>query len=191
MQVPVVSNRPTRLPSATKFTLALEWLPINTPQDARQPTLSSLPQLPSTHSPKTLSSLKASTCPSLTAFFATQSPLHSCTLSTAGNTMEPFDLVFNHLVLPPKLPTQRDLDTEATGAAILARLQSACRVVSNSSGHDWSAVQHCLANCKGIADASFDAQHLLRDWADLGPDHVCLLRISEQNAALLIRRHVQ
>ncbi|EQL03900.1 hypothetical protein OCS_00393 [Ophiocordyceps sinensis CO18] len=101
--------------------------------------------------------------------------------------MEPFDLVFNHLVLPPTTVVAR----EPTGAAILARLQSACRVVSNSSGHDWSAVQHCLANCKGIADASFDAQHLLRDWADLGPDHVCLLRISEQNAALLIRRHVQ
>ncbi|XP_044715963.1 P-loop containing nucleoside triphosphate hydrolase [Hirsutella rhossiliensis] len=85
--------------------------------------------------------------------------------------MEPLDLVFNHLVLPPKLPNHRDLDTEAIGSAILARLQSACRV--------------------GIAEASFDAQHFLRDMANFRPDDVFLLRISEQNAALLIRRHVQ
>ncbi|KAM4067479.1 hypothetical protein HRG_001402 [Hirsutella rhossiliensis] len=105
--------------------------------------------------------------------------------------METLDLVFNHLVLPPELPNHRDLDAEAVGSAILARLQEACRVLSNGSGDGWCAIQRCLGNCKGIAEAHFDAQHLLQDWVDFRPSDIYLLRILEQNAALLMRRHIQ
>ncbi|KAM4066191.1 hypothetical protein HRG_000331 [Hirsutella rhossiliensis] len=106
--------------------------------------------------------------------------------------MEPFDSVFNHLVLPVKLPNHKDPDPEATGAAILTRLKNACQVVAKDTGDDaWSSIKRCLGKCKGIAEAHFDAQHLLQDWADLRLDDLCLLRISEQNAALLIRRDIQ
>lgn len=102
--------------------------------------------------------------------------------------MDLFASVFNHLVLPAKLPSQRDLDPQATAAALLARLESACQVVDKEFGDEWSPIKRCLGRCKGIRESRFDAQELRQDWIDLRPDDVCLLRLAEQNAALLIRR---
>lgn len=110
---------------------------------------------------------------------------------SSGNKMEPLEEIFNHMVLPVKVPDHGDRDSEAVGSAVLARLMRACKVVDQDSSYEWSAVKRCLGACKGIARARFEAQELVQDWTYLGPGDFSLVRISEQNAALLVRRVVQ
>lgn len=104
--------------------------------------------------------------------------------------MENIASIFNHLVLPVKLPDQRDPEPEAISAAILDRLLNACQAMDKDSSHVWSSTIRCLRRCKGIARTHFDAQDLMQDWSDFRLGDVLLLRVSEQNAALLIRREV-
>ncbi|KJZ68633.1 hypothetical protein HIM_11978 [Hirsutella minnesotensis 3608] len=112
--------------------------------------------------------------------------------------MDTVKLVFNHLVLPPKLPTSRDVDHDEVGAAILSRLVRACHVAQGESPppsslqpNVWSTIRRCLQNCSGIAEPRVEAKQLLQDWCALGLDDLCLVCIAEQNGAFLIRRETQ
>jgi hypothetical protein len=44
--------------------------------------------------------------------------------------------VFNHVVRPPKLPGQRDVDIEDVEVDILTRLIDACRMLGNLAGEE-------------------------------------------------------
>ncbi|RDA90702.1 hypothetical protein CP533_4956 [Ophiocordyceps camponoti-saundersi (nom. inval.)] len=102
--------------------------------------------------------------------------------------MDLLESVFYHLVLPPKVPGVFDCNAEAIAADLLSRLLRACQTLKNDPDDEWSLVTRCLRMGKGIVDASFDAQHLLDDWSDLGPGDLYIIRLQAQNAALLIRR---
>ncbi|RCI13404.1 hypothetical protein L249_5585 [Ophiocordyceps polyrhachis-furcata BCC 54312] len=102
--------------------------------------------------------------------------------------MKLLESVFYHLVLPPKVPGIFDYDAEAVAADILSRLLRACQTLQSRPDDEWSLVIRCLKMSKGIVGASFDAQTLLRDWIDLGPRDLYVIRLQAQNAALLIRR---
>jgi hypothetical protein len=114
--------------------------------------------------------------------------------------MASLESVFNHLVLPPQLPDHGDQDTEALSSNILARLSTACRVFEDFSGVKqwrgewatvWASIGGTLRMCHGIHQKGIEAKLLLQDWADFRPHDFFILRIAEQNAALLLRRTVR
>ncbi|RYP56983.1 hypothetical protein DL769_009768 [Monosporascus sp. CRB-8-3] len=76
----------------------------------------------------------------------------------APPSMALLESVFNHLVLPPKLPGQQDPDIEGVTHNILTRLIRACDTLGNLSGQTLN--------------------------------QLLILHVAEQNAAILIRRHV-
>jgi hypothetical protein len=104
--------------------------------------------------------------------------------------MASLELVFNHLVLPAKLPGHGDQDPEAVSGAILTRLLKACellgKVVGEEWAREWESVGRSLRTCQGIHQKRLEAKLMLQDWAHLQPKDFLILRIAEQNAALLL-----
>ena len=99
--------------------------------------------------------------------------------------------VFNHLVLPVKVPDSSDGDSEAVGTAILTRVSKACNLLGKLSRDDeaeaLSTVGRSLHMSQGIDDHRLDAKTLMQSWGDLYCDDLSIIRIAQQNAALLIR----
>jgi hypothetical protein len=114
--------------------------------------------------------------------------------------MASLESVFNHMVLPPQLPDHGDQDPEALSSAILTRLSNACRVFEVLSDAEqwqgewarvWALVGQTLCMCHGIHQRGVEAKLLLQGWAGFQPHDFFILRIAEQNAALLLRRIVR
>lgn len=99
--------------------------------------------------------------------------------------------IFNHFVLPVRLPGRPDENPEAVSTAILARTSKACQLLrklsSEGEAGTWSTIERSLYSCYGINEKRIDADALLQKWADLQLDDLLILRIAEHNAALLIR----
>ena len=59
--------------------------------------------------------------------------------------------VFNHLVLPPKLPGRLDPDNEGIEYSILTRLIRACDILGKFAGQEfaqtWASIRHSLRVC--------------------------------------------
>ncbi|TAQ90746.1 hypothetical protein B7494_g925 [Chlorociboria aeruginascens] len=78
--------------------------------------------------------------------------------------------VFNHLVLPPKLPGHRDKNVEGIRQSILTRLICACDTVGQHTGRrlreTWASVHYslriCLNNPSRLEKASLNAGLLVR-----------------------------
>ncbi|KAH7323576.1 hypothetical protein BKA65DRAFT_511056 [Rhexocercosporidium sp. MPI-PUGE-AT-0058] len=101
--------------------------------------------------------------------------------------------VFNHLVLPPKLPGHRDIDLEGIQNNILARLIHACdtlrKFADPVSGDTWIAVQHSLRICLDLnSSGRLDKALVLQELKNLQGNGLLILHAVEQNAALLVRR---
>ena len=99
--------------------------------------------------------------------------------------------IFNHFVLPVRLPGRPDENPEAVSTAILARTSKACQLLrklsSEGEAGTWSTIERSLYSCYGINEKRIDADALLQKWAYLQLDDLLILRIAEHNAALLIR----
>ncbi|KAI0484077.1 hypothetical protein GGR56DRAFT_8381 [Xylariaceae sp. FL0804] len=103
--------------------------------------------------------------------------------------------VFNHLVLPPRVPDGQDEDLEGISRDILQRVIRACRrVQSLSTGHvadAYSQVQSSLHACLVINRGDRLDKTILEDqFCQLSPEKLLVLHVLEQNAALLIRQSV-
>jgi hypothetical protein len=109
--------------------------------------------------------------------------------------MASLESVFNHLVLPTKLPDHGDRDPEAVSGAILTRLLKACealgKVGDEAWAGNWASVGRSLRMSQGIYQNRLEAKLLIHDWAHLHPQDLLILRIAEQNAALLLRRGIR
>ncbi len=103
--------------------------------------------------------------------------------------------VFNHLVLPPKLPGQQDRDIEAIEQNILTRLIRACDTLSGLTNQQfagtWASVSHSLHLCLNINLGRLDKESMLQAFYKLQRKDLLTLHVVEQNAALLIRRHIK
>lgn len=103
--------------------------------------------------------------------------------------------VFNHLVLPPKLPGHRDIDFEAIEESILARLIRACDTLGKFTGEQfretWASVHYSLCICLNINRGRLEKALLLQEFCNLQRNGLLILYVVEQNAALLIRRHIK
>lgn len=103
--------------------------------------------------------------------------------------------VFNHLVLPPRVPGGEDADIEAVSGNVLTRLIRACETVSELTDPPWSeafrSLQSSLFTCRLLNGAYLDRSAMLERFRDLEQDQTLILHVAKQNAALLIRREIQ
>ena len=103
--------------------------------------------------------------------------------------------VFNHFVLPPKLPGHRDVDIERIEQSILTRLICACDTLGKFTGQQfretWASVRYSLRICLSINPGRLEKASVLQEFRNLQRNGLLILFVVEQNAALLIRRHIQ
>lgn len=108
--------------------------------------------------------------------------------------MDLLESVFNHLVPPPKLPGQLDIDTEGIEHSILTRLIRACDTLYRLTGEEfaetWTSIRCSLTVCLNITKGHLKKASMLQEFCRLQPKDLLILHVVEQNAALLIRRHV-
>lgn len=99
--------------------------------------------------------------------------------------------VFNHLVLPPKLPGRQDADIESVEHDILSRLLHACETLGTLPGQEregtWHSVRRQLVVCRDLNCGSFDRMSLISAFSNLSNDYPVTLHIAEQNCAIVIR----
>lgn len=102
--------------------------------------------------------------------------------------------VFNHLVLPPKLPGQQDVDLEAIEQNILTRLIRACDSLENLTGKEfretWTSIRHSLRICLDIKVVHLERALVREELRKLQRNGMLILYVVEQNAALLVRRGI-
>jgi hypothetical protein len=104
--------------------------------------------------------------------------------------------VFNHLVLPPKLPGKEDSDIRGTSNDLLVRLTQAAITLGRLAGQEqasiWHAVCQSLRRCDSLhALGRLEKQSLISGFRDLKHDQPLVLHVIEQNAALIIRQDVR
>ncbi|TGO44474.1 hypothetical protein BCON_0512g00030 [Botryotinia convoluta] len=108
--------------------------------------------------------------------------------------MKLLESVFNHLVLPPKLPEHQDIDLESIEQDILLRLIHACGTMCNFThqpfGETWTSVCNSLRICLNVNRDGLDKASMLQEFCNLQRNVILILYVVEQNAALLVRRHV-
>jgi hypothetical protein len=106
-----------------------------------------------------------------------------------------FESLFNHLVLPPKLPGQQDTEIEGINEIILTRLIHACNTLGKLPSQEfvdtWVSVCHSLRLCLHLHQGRLEKRSMLYEFCRLQPNHLLILHIVEQNAALLVRRQVR
>jgi hypothetical protein len=109
--------------------------------------------------------------------------------------MDLLESVFNHLVLPPKVPGQRDTDTEGIERSILARFVRACDTISKFTGQEyaetWTSILRSLSTCLNINQGRLEKRAMLYEFGNIQPKELLILHVVEQNAAVLIRRRVR
>jgi hypothetical protein len=102
---------------------------------------------------------------------------------------------FNHLVLPPKLPGQRDIDIESIERSILTRLIHACDTLGKLTGQQfaetWASVLRSLHVCLNVNSGRLEKTLMMQEFCDLQRNDLLILHVMEQNGALLIRRHIK
>ena len=103
--------------------------------------------------------------------------------------------VFNHLVLPPQLPGHRDVDLEGIEQSILTRLIRTCDTLGKLTGQHfketWASVRFSLRICLNTNPGHLEKASVLQEFYNLQRNGLLILYVVEQNAALLVRRHVQ
>jgi len=99
--------------------------------------------------------------------------------------------VFNHVVLPPKLPGCRDPNGQAVEDNLQTRLLDACDVLRALPGQMtqrcWKLVRQQLLICLDLHRCRFDRASIRRAFSNLSVDCPVLLYVEEQNCAILVR----
>lgn len=100
--------------------------------------------------------------------------------------------IYNHLVLPPQLPGEQDEDIETISYEVTQRLVNACNSVGSLIDEKWSHAFQCfhvsLTTCIELNTGRLEKATLLKHFSRLETNHMLILHVVEQNAALLIRR---
>jgi hypothetical protein len=79
--------------------------------------------------------------------------------------------VFNHLVLPPKLPGHRDVDLEGIEQSILTRLIRTCDTLGKLTGQQfketWASVRYSLRICLNTNPGRLEKASVLQEFYNL------------------------
>jgi hypothetical protein len=109
--------------------------------------------------------------------------------------MDHLHAVFNHLVLPPKLPGEQDKNLEAISRDILKRFIQASETAQSLApqpvAQQFQSLQTSLRSCLSLNRGHLEKTALRQHFIQLQPNRMLILHINEQNAALLIRREEQ
>ena len=107
------------------------------------------------------------------------------------------ELVYNHIVLPRKLPGKHDGQLSANVEEnLVRRLLDACRVINKETDgkyfHQWELTRRvlqsaCSINTRGTVNKST----LLFELRSLEKNYCLIVHVTEQNCALLIRRYFE
>jgi hypothetical protein len=105
------------------------------------------------------------------------------------------DAIFNHLVLPPRLPGVQD-KIAAVESALLHRVHSTAvnlhNQVQGPFQASYEALQTSLQACRNIhINRNLDRRTLAEELLNIRPKHILILHITEQNAGLLIWRQAR
>ncbi|KAK3350347.1 hypothetical protein B0T25DRAFT_483283 [Lasiosphaeria hispida] len=99
--------------------------------------------------------------------------------------------VFNHLVLPPKLPGHQDTNIEGIEHDVLTRLLNACGTLGSLPGQElqesWHSVRRQLIICLDLSRRSLDKPSLISAFSSLSSGCPVTLHIAEQNCAIFVR----
>lgn len=101
------------------------------------------------------------------------------------------ELTFNHVVLPPKLSGEQDSNSEDIEMELLMRLLRATKAMESCARDDdlpiWQNIAKTLQTCRPVnEDRYVNKAALMSVFRDLESQHAVILRITEQNARLLI-----
>ncbi|KAI0444448.1 hypothetical protein F4803DRAFT_249140 [Xylaria telfairii] len=101
--------------------------------------------------------------------------------------------VFNHLVLPPKIPGAQDTNINAVSRDILTRMIHATDTAINITSYGpwrgtYQNLQDSLRACLELNRGHLEKGCLLKHLQELDLGKVLILYLNEQNAGLLIRR---
>ena len=111
------------------------------------------------------------------------------------NIMASLEAVFNHLVLPPKIPGHQDPDIKAIEQCILLRLKQACETLQKFAGQDlqetWASIDESLCACMNVSRCHYEWTSILKAFRNLQSKHFLILQVVEQNAAFFLRHHVR
>ena len=112
----------------------------------------------------------------------------------SASAMSSLERVFNHIVLPPKLPSKKDSRLYEIESALTQRLLTASRLLRdhvNVEYHDqWDCIRRSLESCKAVnLGGKLNKNSLLTQFRNLQRKDILILHIAEQNAGMLIRRH--
>ena len=110
--------------------------------------------------------------------------------------MSSLSSIFNHLVLPPKLPGQADPNSATIENGILLRFIHACNTLRNitrsESAEIWESMRRLLHACLRLnAGGRLEKASMLLEFEKIKPNDTLILYVVEQNAALLVRRNVR
>ncbi|KAK5992587.1 hypothetical protein PT974_06001 [Cladobotryum mycophilum] len=103
--------------------------------------------------------------------------------------------VFDHVVLPAKLPGCEDSDPDAISQDLLHRLIRACETLTSFAEPPWAHVfqslRGSLRSCMRLNQGRLEKNIMLQHFQQLKPRHSLILHVVEQNAALIVRRQAK
>ena len=114
--------------------------------------------------------------------------------SFSASSPSELEAVFNHIVLPPRLPSKQDVQLHKVENALTDRLLNASRVLRDHINVEyddqWSCIRRSLQTCKAVnVGGKLNKSSLLTHFRSLERKDILILHIAEQNAGLLVRRH--
>jgi hypothetical protein len=103
------------------------------------------------------------------------------------------ELLFNHFVLPPRLPGKQDSRIEDIEHSLITRVLLASRTMRDLVNIDfrdrWDSVRRSLQTCKVVnLGGKLDKKSLVAEFRSLQSEDILILHVAQQNAGLLIRR---
>jgi hypothetical protein len=120
---------------------------------------------------------------------------HAMMMATTALSLRLASL-YNHLVLPARLPSQQDASLKQVGRDLIDRLIQATSTLAdlptNQFSQSYRLLYRSLQNCKVVNEGGkLDRASLLTAFRALECDGILILYITEQNTALLVRREIQ
>lgn len=106
--------------------------------------------------------------------------------------MAAMEEIFNHLVLPPKLPGSQDENLEQINRDVITRLIGAARTLKRLTGahhQPWMFFIRSLWLCKSLHAHGYLEKHSLIEAFRNLSDQSIVLYVMEQNAALMIHQN--
>ncbi|KAI5867544.1 hypothetical protein GGS23DRAFT_548787 [Durotheca rogersii] len=101
--------------------------------------------------------------------------------------------VFNHLVLPPRVPGEQDSDLENISYEILTRFltatdDAATKLIKTPWAEAFRALRTSLLACLNLNSGGLESSIMMAYFKKIQPNDMLILHVVQQNAAVLIRR---